>query len=102
MHVCTECDRVPHLNVQLYPKWLEIRQEKTYSTVLLQYSTTVRSYQNETNHMYYIPQDATFENRTKFLCGPHWGPQNPFLATMGLETSSFHNGLGHHGKTPEY
>ena len=52
--------------------------------------------------MYYVPQDATFQMRTKFLGGPHWGPQNLFLATMGLETSSFHNGVEQHGRTLEY
>ena len=53
----------------------------------------------------YVPHDATFEIRTKFLGGPHRGPAGPpnlFLATMGLETSSFHNSVGHHGRTPEY
>ena len=62
----------------------------------------LRIYQIETKLMYYVPQDATFEIRTKFLGGPHWGPQNLFLGTMGLETSSFHNGVGHHDRTPEY
>ena len=59
----------------------------------------LRIYQIETKLMYYVPQDATFEIRTKFLGGPHWGPQNLFLAPMGLETSSFHNGVGQHGRT---
>ena len=52
--------------------------------------------------LYYVPTFETFENKTKFLGGPHWGPQNLFLATMGLETFSFHNGLGQHGRTLEY
>ena len=52
--------------------------------------------------MHYVPQNATFEIRTKFLGEPHWGPQNLFLATMGLETSSFHNGVEPHGRTPKY
>ena len=68
---------MPHL----YKKWLEIRPKN------------LRRYQIESLRMYYVPQDGTLEIRTKFLGGPHWGPQNLFLATMGLETSSFHNGV---------